>query len=411
MKVAIITSGFLPVVDGVTVSGYHRLQKLSEWGHQVLVLCPDYRALADLYPNWQDYTGEILPGVRVVNLSSTPFFVNFERNVSWWSYPTLLKELETFNPDIIHVDEPERLFVGFWRVPGVKWAKRAQIPCVGFFRTNFLEYLEDFLPMPERAIAALKSLVKKLIVSVYNSYDATLVSSQITHEKIVQLGITNALYENLLGFDAAQFHPRLRQKHFFKKYGAEIEQKVKLIFLGRLTADKGWEFTLNTFSQLAQAIDVANIAILIAGDGPLRNDIAQRLGESTPHVHLLGRIPPDDVPAIIANSDIHITTSEKETRGLTVLEAFAAGIPVLAPRAGGVVENIQDGNNGFLYTPQDAKDFTQKLKLLVENPKLRQEMGRSGRQGLEKYSWDNTVQNLVEIWEAQIAKKAHKPFQ
>ena len=405
MKVAIITSGFLPVVDGVTVSGYYRLQKLSEWGHQVLVFCPDYRALAKLYPDWQDYTGEILPGVRVVNLASTPFFVDFERNVSWWSYPKLLKELETFNPDIIHVDEPERLFVGFWRVPGVKWARRAQIPCVGFFRTNFLEYLEDFFPMPARAIAVLKFLVKKLILFVYNSYDATLVSSKITHEKIVQLGINNALYGNLLGFDANRFHPQLRQKNYFSdRYESEIEQKVKLIFLGRLTADKGWEFTLNACARLAQIVDINTVAFLVAGDGPMRPEIAQRLGELTPHVHLLGRVPPEQVPALMANSDIHVTTSEKETRGLTVLEAFAAGIPVLAPRAGGVVENIQDGGNGFLFTPQDVEDFAQKLKLLVDNPSLRQEMGRNGRQGIEKYSWDNTVQNLVEIWSAQTFK-------
>ena len=408
MKVAIITSGFLPVVDGVTVSGYYRLQKLSEWGHQVLVFCPDYRALAELYPDWQEYTGEILPGVRVVNLASTPFFVDFERNVSWWSYPKLLQELETFNPDIIHVDEPERLFVGFWRVPGVKWARRAQIPCVGFFRTNFLEYLEDFFPMPVRAIATLKLLVKKLILLVYNSYDATLVSSKITYEKIVQLGINNALYGNLLGFDANQFQPQLRQKNYFSdRYGfTELEQKVKLIFLGRLTADKGWEFTINACARLAQIVDMNTLSFLIAGDGPMRPEIAQRLGELTPHVHLLGRVPPEQVPALMANSDIHVTTSEKETRGLTVLEAFATGIPVLAPRAGGVVENIQDGSNGFLFAPQDAEDFAQKLKRLVDDPSLRQEMGRNGRQGLEKYSWDNTVQNLVEIWSAQIAKKA-----
>ena len=68
MKIAIITSGFLPVIDGVTVSGLSRLQRLSQWGHQVLLFCPDYSALEDVYPNWRDYTGQILPGVRIINL-------------------------------------------------------------------------------------------------------------------------------------------------------------------------------------------------------------------------------------------------------------------------------------------------------------------------------------------------------
>ena len=144
MKIAVISSGFLPVVDGVTVTGLYRLRKLSEWGHQILLFCPDYSVIENIYPNWREYTGEILPGVRVVNLASTPFMdIDFERNVSRKSYQTVLYELEKFQPDIVHVDEPERLFTGFLRVAGVDFAKRYNIPCVTFFRTNFLDYLDD----------------------------------------------------------------------------------------------------------------------------------------------------------------------------------------------------------------------------------------------------------------------------
>ncbi len=88
--------------------------------------------------------GKILPGIKVVNLKSTPFFVEFERNVAWNAYRDLTRELSDFQPDIIHVDEPERLFVGFWRVAGVDFARRHHLPCVSFFRTNFIEYLVDF---------------------------------------------------------------------------------------------------------------------------------------------------------------------------------------------------------------------------------------------------------------------------
>lgn len=408
MKIAIITSGFLPVIDGVTVSGLCRLQKLSQWGHEVLLFCPDYSALEEVYPRWKDYTGNILPGVRVINLSSTSFMgLDFERNVRWGSYKTVLQELEKFQPDIIHVDEPERLFVGFFRFPGVDFAKRTGIPCVSFFRTNFLEYAEDYLPVPSVVLAAIKFLFKKLLISVYNSYDITLTSSPVTYKKILKLGIKNILHGKLLGVDCVKFQPGLRQEKFFaKNYGLpEVEQQVKLVFLGRLTPDKGWGFTLKAFSQLVQQIDVGKIALIIAGDGPMRDEIAKRLGKLTPNVYLLGRIPPDDVPALLANSDIHVTTSEKETRGLTVLEAFASGIPVIAPQAGGVTENIRDGWNGFLFTPQNQEDFSHKLKLLIENSILRREMGSRGRQCVETYSWDNTVQNLVRIWEEQIAQQ------
>ena len=409
MKIAIITSGFLPVIDGVTVTGFYRVQQLSKLGHQVLLFCPDYRELDSMYPNWQEYTGGILPGVRVVSLKSNPFFVDFERNVARSSYKKVLQELEQFEPDVIHVDEPERLFVGFWRVAGMDFAKKKGIPCVGFFRTNFLEYLEDFFLLPRWAIATLQFIVRKLIIYVYNSYDLTLVTSKITLPKVVNLGINNAIYGNLLGLDGTQFKPGLRQEDFFAKtYNLpQVDQQIKLVFIGRLTPDKGWDFTLDAFPAVFQAIDPDKLAILVVGDGPSKEEISTRLGKLTPHLHLLGRVLPENVPTVLANSDIHVTTSEKETRGLTVLEAFAAGIPVLAPRAGGLVENIEEGKNGFLFNPQDISDFTAKLKTLVENPVLRQEMAERGRKlVLSNYTWEQTVQNLIDIWQKRIDYKS-----
>ncbi|MDJ0535545.1 MAG: glycosyltransferase [Xenococcaceae cyanobacterium MO_207.B15] len=411
MKIAIIASGFLPVIDGVTVSGFYRLKKLSQWGHQVLLFCPDYRSLAHIYANWQEYTGEILPGVKVINLASTPFFVEFETNVAFYAYNKLIRELEQFQPDIIHVDEPERVYLGFWQLPAVKFAKKHNIPCVGFFRTNFLEYLEDFFPLPAPLFAVLYWFIKKLILRVYNSYDVTLVSSTVTQEKIIQLGIKNTLYRNLLGFEQNKFTPSLKQEKFFtNKYQLpNLENKVKLVFLGRLTPDKGWDFTLNNLEKIFQAINVEKIAFLIVGDGESRNKIATTLSKFTPHFHLFGRIDPADIPAILANSDIHVTTSEKETRGLTILEALASGIPVLAPNAGGVVENIQDGVNGFLYHPRNSEDFVNKLKLLVEDSTLRYQMGTQGRLSIrDKYSWTKTVQNLLDTWQEQIDNKHNK---
>ncbi|BAU63090.1 glycosyl transferase, group 1 [Stanieria sp. NIES-3757] len=407
MKIAIITSGFLPVIDGVTVSGWNRIQKLSEWGHQVLLFCPDYSAISSIYPNWQDFTGNILPGVRVVNLKSTPFFVEFERNVAFYSYSKLQQELEKFQPDVIHVDEPERLFVGFWRVAGKDYAQKHHIPCLSFFRTNFLEYLEDFFPLPKPLLNLLIYLIRKLIIYVYNSYDLTLVTSKVTEPKIRKIGIKNIFYSNLIGFDTSKFNPQLRQANFFKtNYNLpELDDKVKLIFLGRLTPDKGWGFTLKALPKLFQTIDKNKIAILIAGDGEMKTEICQTISQFTPHFYCFGRVAPEQIPVLLVNSDFHVTTSEKETRGLTVLEAFAANIPVLAPRAGGVVENIQDGINGFLFTPQDQDDFIHKLKILVENQSLRQQMGIQGRKSvIGKYSWEQAVTNLLNIWQEQIIR-------
>ena len=403
MKIAIIASGFLPVLDGVTVSGYYRVQKLSQFGHQVLLFCPDYSPLAHLYPNWKDYTGNIFPGIQVINLPSTPF-LDFERNVGFNTYKIVIRELEKFQPDIIHVDEPERLFFAFFRLAGIKFARENNIPCICTFRTNFLEYFEDFLPLPKGINLMLQLIFEKSFVSIYNKYDLTLVSSTITYQKIIGMGIKNAMYVNFHGFDIEKFQSATITANFWESNYQipNLDNKVKIVFLGRLTEDKGWKFTLDAFVRLQQLVNIENIAIIIVGDGPMREEISNRLSQVTNHVYLLGRISPKHIPNILKNSNFHVTASEKETRGLTVLEAFAAGIPVVAPEAGGVTENIQNGRNGLLFTPGNQESFCDKLKLLIEDSNLRKEMGINGRETIAKYSWDNAVANLVKIWQEQI---------
>ncbi len=134
----------------------------------------------------------------------------------------------------------------------------------------------------------------------------------------------------------------------------------------------------------------------------MRDRIQQTLTKLTPHVYLLGRIPPKSVPALLINGDIFVTNSSKETKGLTVIEAAAAGIPAIAPRAGGVIDTIQEGVTGYLYQPQNESDFLTKLGLLINNQNLRESMGIKARQSVQQYSWKQVVDNLVEIWVEQI---------
>lgn len=275
------------------------------------------------------------------------------------------------------------------------------------FYTNLLEYGKDYFNTPTAIDWIIRYILKFSLTWIYNSYDLTLVSSKVTHQKLTKLGINNLLTQELLGIDTAKFSSQLRQTDFFtNKYQLpNIEQKVKLIFLGRLTPDKGWKFTIDAFIK-AQDVNLENIALIIAGDGSMRDRITEKLSTLTPHTYLLGRVSPDDVPALLVNSDIHVTTSEKETKGLTILEAFAAGIPVVAPRAGELVDSIEDGENGLLFTPQDRADFTIKLKTLIDNPKLRQTMGLKAKESVAGYSWKQATKNLLKIWQ-QIEDKSN----
>ncbi|MGB3790659.1 MAG: glycosyltransferase, partial [Phormidesmis sp.] len=197
-----------------------------------------------------------------------------------------------------------------------------------------------------------------------------------------------------------------------KTYGIEdLQDKTKLVFLGRLTPDKGWGFTMRSLTDWAtdpnNAHLVDKVAIIIAGDGELRTQILEKLqplaiatGFS---IHLLGRIAPNAVPALLTNCDIHITASEKETLGLTVLEAFAAGIPAIAPAKGGVTTHIRDGKNGLLFEPQDSKSFGQLLTRLVSDVELQHQLGQQGQRDVADYDWENVVSTLLSTWQNQIS--------
>jgi len=266
---------------------------------------------------------------------------------------------------------------------------------VSFFHTNFLDYGKDYFNPPHWLDAIIKKLLKIPLAWIYNEYDLTLTSSKITAQKLTKLGIKNVLQGDLLGVDIKAFEDNIRDRSF-------PEQKVKIIFLSRLTPDKGWKFAIAAFSKMAKEIDLSKITFIIAGDGIMRDEITKSLEKLNLDVHFLGRISPDEVPSLLANGDIFVTTSEKETRGLTVLEAVAAGIPAIAPRAGGVIDSIEDGWNGFLYEPQDSNDFIDKLKLLIENSALRETMGARGKAFVAEHSWDSTVKNLLKIWQDQM---------
>ena len=409
MKIAIISSGFLPVVDGVTIALYQRSRILSQLNHQVLILCPDYGAIASTYPNWREYQGEVFLGVRVVNLPSESFMgVKFERNLSGKANRRLEQELEAFDPDLVHVDEPDRLFLGMLKAPGVEYARRKGIPCVGFYHTNFIDYIEDFLPLPGFLIRGLQWFSMLFIRPVFHAYDVILVSSPVAEQRLRSLGVRNVLGDRYLGVDVKAFQTPSRRADFFQtEYGiSELQDKVKLVFLGRLTPDKGWQFTLRALANWVQQPEnaslVGQIALIVAGDGELCTEIKAKLQATNLPVHLLGRIAPEAVPALLVNSDIHITASEKETLGLTVLEAFAAGIPVIAPDAGGVMTHLENGENGLLFEPQNVASFGKALSTLVADAEKRQRMGENGREAIAPYDWDKVVANLVNTWKTRI---------
>jgi len=149
----------------------------------------------------------------------------------------------------------------------------------------------------------------------------------------------------------------------------------RLISVGRLKAPKDFL----TLVRALAALPAGSFDALIVGDGPDRAELEteiRRLGIEE-SVELSGER--DDVPKLLAGSDVFVLSSRSEGLPVSVLEAMAAELPVVASAVGGLAELVEDGATGLLVPAGDERALTEALRRLIDDADLRRSMGAAGR--------------------------------
>ncbi|MED5618949.1 glycosyltransferase [Ideonella sp. BN130291] len=180
------------------------------------------------------------------------------------------------------------------------------------------------------------------------------------------------------GVDTAVFTPRReRQGALRRRFGIPAEAPV-VGFVGRLSIEKGPETCLRAMLLAHQA--VPEMHIVMVGTGPtepnVRNFVASFQMES--YAHLAGL--QDDMPAVMSEFDLFVSSSHSEAMPLSMMEAMAAGLPVVGTRVGGVPDMIQHGGCGFLVEKGDINAISSSVRTLLQQPELRQRMGAAARE-------------------------------
>jgi glycosyltransferase involved in cell wall biosynthesis len=133
--------------------------------------------------------------------------------------------------------------------------------------------------------------------------------------------------------------------------------------------------------------------LLLAGDGSLRDEVERRAGD---RVHLLG--VRGDVADVLAGSDIFALASDYEGLPVAVIEAMAAGLPVVATGVGGVPELVADGVTGLLVRPRDRQALRVALTALVRDPERRRKMGERGRERSRLFGASKMVDEYARLF-------------
>lgn len=196
--------------------------------------------------------------------------------------------------------------------------------------------------------------------------------------------------------DAEFFDPNER---CHSELAGTLERPLRILSVGRLDWRKGYEYALQAIRFLRDMGIYCEYRIV--GDGNYLEPIAfarYQLGLEGV-VHLLGAQPREEVRKQMLWADVFLHAAVSEGFCNAVMEAQAMKLPVVCTDAGGLPENVADGETGFVVPRRNPKALAEKLELLAENPSLRQQMGEAGRKRvLTKFRLDEQITAFEQLY-------------
>jgi glycosyltransferase involved in cell wall biosynthesis len=171
------------------------------------------------------------------------------------------------------------------------------------------------------------------------------------------------------------------------------------LFVGRLDPDqKGLDVLIRAMTKLPRN---PLLRLRLVGEdwggAELLRQLAHRLGVAD-RVTLVGKLSRVQLVSEFVEADFVVLPSRFEPFGIVLLEAMAAGLPVIASRVGGIPEIVAEGRTGLLVEPDNADALARSLQLLSQDESLRLSMGRAAREHVKEYAWDSVVPRILSVF-------------
>ncbi len=175
------------------------------------------------------------------------------------------------------------------------------------------------------------------------------------------------------------------------------------LYIGRISSEKGLRTVLSTWRQLPQPLPLR-----IAGSGPLVDEVKAAAASMGTHVEFLGQIAGPQVMQAMKGARVLIFSSELyENFPLTLCEAFACGVPVIASRLGAMQEIVEDGHTGLLFEPGNASELRDKVLYAWGHSDEMRQIGHNARREFEtKYTAEQNFRRLMEIYGTVLPQTA-----
>eukprot|EP00903_Cladosiphon_okamuranus_P016331 g15061.t1 len=411
MKIALYSHSIPPAVDGVARRMASLVQELTKQGHEILLFTLEkhpHLEAAGPPPAAAPARGSTpCTSVRYVALESKFTKVYPSKRLAMPTFGNLVLIADTLRrekPDVLHatVDCISAFFI--------LAAKLFKVPVVGSVHTDVQELLAEMRVVPLMgALVSFKERVESRLL------DMCATTSPSFKEKLARRGV---LCDHILktGVEVAQFRPTARNAELRNRLTFGNPAGLLVVYVGRFGPEK----RLDKLIRMCSSVDGVYLALI--GDGALGHTLSQRHGSWSNRSNgsnekrtkggiycRAGFLGHEDLAPVYASADVHVSCSQFETLGNTVLEAHACGTTVVVPRAQGFVDTVHHGEDGFLFDGTRLAEGAALLARLRDDRVLCDSMGERGRMKVQMQSPEMVSRDVLAWYRrgrAQAIKKS-----
>lgn len=372
LKIALFTEVFLPKIDGIVSIIRLMLRRFHELGHEVVLVGPK--------TDYAEYEG-----AKIISLNGPPFpfYPELKINIP---RPVVARSLKRFKPDVIHAINPA--FLGPY---GIYYARRHNIPLTASYHTDVTHYAKFY------GLAVLTPTIWTYFRLLHNRADLNLGPSTYVRDMLIEHGFKNVHWWKR-GIDTDFFSRGDCDPAMRARLTDGYPDDFLLIYVGRNSREKG------LFDLRDAIFPRKNVRLAIVGGGPAHDELKEYYA-GTPTV-FPGYLRGDDLINAYRAADAFIFPSTTETFGLVALEAMACGLPVIAVKAGGIVDSVIDGENGLFYEQGKLEQIGPLVDKLHYDLPYRERLAENGWRHAQSRSWRATMDQLVDYYRMTIEAHA-----
>jgi glycosyltransferase involved in cell wall biosynthesis len=381
MRIGLFTNNYRPLVNGLATSVETFALAFRRAGHEVTVVAPRYPRV----PGREEGVLRV-PGVRALTHHA------YVLPMAWW--PGVASAVADLQLDVFHAQHP--LLLG---AAAARWARRSKRPLVFTYHTHYDRYAH-YVPGPSRLVAR---LAIRQATAFADRADLVVAPGPAVVRALRAQGVQTRIAIVPTGVPLPTSSAAPRRMSCRQGLGLD-EGNPLCLAVGRLAKEKNQGFLLSAFAHILP--DLPNARLVLVGEGDDRQRL-QRLAHSLGirgRVRFAGAVPHEAVGDYYQAADLFLFPSTSETQGIVVLEALAAGLPVVAVTSDAAADLLGDGQGGVL-TPEDPVAFADSALALWEQSERRQGMAEAGRRIAARYAPDACAATMLDLYEELVRSR------